>query len=340
MNTAFHHDGSGYGKAANDPSSCTEAPLDGDLVPVLASRASVRAAAAAMGHKSPGEGTQKNTGPGGAEEKTAEEEKKDRDKAYRKTERQDDAKGGIKLCPVKLPVDLHQSLRRRVNEIYAPEGSRVLLAFAAFALRPELTELLHAIELRADRGYFPGVAAGHCAARLACKDRNSSYQNRPETAERVACRGPPACRRNAAQRRNLNAILALYANPTLQKVCAALRGKAQTQAQFLHMALHSGDADFLSRMSPLSPGDREFLLKLLNLDEASKRAIAGAAQHPEIIHLVLSAAGNRVVHEAIQTAAQNPAVARMGLAVIRGKGLVGWIARKATHVLLRRQQKL
>jgi hypothetical protein len=339
MSTGFHQGHSGYRDAANDSSS-GDMPPDESLVPVLASRASVLAAATAMGHKPGGDenGTKSGRANGTEEQTTAGDKKKGRDQTYRRAEREEDAKAGIKPCPVKLPVALHQSLRQRVHDILAPEGSRALLAFAAFTLRPELSPILHAIELRSDRDDF--LKALQCIVQhdwlVKTAIRLSTVAPKPPTA--LHAQIPRLVDAMVRSPELISAIMTVTTSPTVQKLCGELSDKEPMQEQLLHLVKRPDDMEFLMRMTRLSQADREFLLKLLNLDRESKRGLVAAARHPTIINFVWSAGRDKNIHDAIQTVVQNPTVARTGLAVINGKGLLGWIARKATHVLLRRQQ--
>jgi hypothetical protein len=138
------------------PNTATDnQPPAEDLVPVLASRNSVIAAIAALRgeapsdfHRSEGPPPTGADDPAPPQEESAEERKKRYDKKNRQTERQADAKLGIKQCPVKLPTNLHDALRQFAR--HATDDPRTLLAFATFLLRPELWDLLPTIELRKD----------------------------------------------------------------------------------------------------------------------------------------------------------------------------------------------
>lgn len=339
MNNAFHHSQSSHHDAANDPPSGNDVPPDDGLVAVLASRESVVAAAAAMGHKPAGAGSgAKHEKAESTEEKTSPaDKKKGRDKKYQRTEREADAKAGIKPCPVKFPADLHQSLRLRVNEIHAPEGSRALLAFTSFTLRPEFTDILHAIELRDDREDLVKALQSIVQTDWLAKTAVRLAAAAPKPATTLHAHIPRLVDAMVRHPELVSAILPIATSPTLQKLCIELGDKPHMLRQFLQLATRPGETELLARMSSLSPTDREFLLTLLNFDQESKQALAAAARYPEITRLVVSAGRNPSIHAAIQTVALNPAVAGTTLAVINAKGLVGWIARKAVRVLMRRQ---
>jgi hypothetical protein len=340
MNTAYHRSQSGHREAANDQSNGNDVPPDDDLVAVLASRASVIAAAAAMGHNPAGggNGKQREKAKSTEDEASSGDSKKDNDKTYRRAEREADAKAGIKPCPVKFPADLHQPLRQRVHESNAPEGSRALLALTSFALRPEFTTILHAIELRDDREALVEalqcivqsdwlVKTAICLSEMEANSTTTEHRDIPILIDAIA--------RNPAIS---NAIQAVTASPTLQRLCIAIADKTQLQSRLLDLAMRSGEAEFLLRMSQLSEADRDFLLTLLTLDAESKHALEAAAPYPEITRLIVKAGRNASIHAAIETVARNPAVAKTGLAVINGTGFFGWIARKAARVLVHRQQ--
>lgn len=339
MNTAFRFSQSGHGSAANDQSGGNDVPPDDDHVAVMASRASVIAAAVAMGHKpaddgrgeEPDDGTEGQANPG--------DKKKGRDKNYQRTERQADAKAGIKACPVKFPANLHRPLRERVHESNAPDGSRALLALTSFTLRPEFTAILHAIELRDDRESLVKalqrlvqtdwlVKATICLSELATDSTTSEHEQVSAVAHALV-RDPTLSR----------AILAVAASPTLQKLCIEMDGRGQLQNQFLYLTTRPKEAELAFRMSRLSASDRDFLQTLLNLDADSKRAIAAAAPYPEITRLIVKAGRQPLIHGAIQAVVRNPEVAKTGLAVVNGKGFLGWMAKKVARVLLNRQQK-
>jgi hypothetical protein len=340
MNTRFHRSQAGNRDTANGQSSGKEMPLDDGHVAVLASRASVVAVAEAMGYQpaTDGTGTNSDKAERTREETSPGDNKKDSDKKYRRTEREADGKAGIKPCPVKFPADLHQSLRQRVNEIHAPEGSRALLAFTSFTLRPELNDILHAIELRDDREDLVKALQSIVQTDWLVKTAIRLSTVAPQPSSVLHAQIPRLIDTMVRCPDLISAILAITTSPTLQAICIELADKAQMQRELLHLATCPGETEFLVRMSRLSPADRDFLLTLLNLDSESKHALAAAAPYPEITRLVVKAGRDASIHAAIQTVARSPGVAKTGLAVINGKGLVGWIARKAVRILLHRQQ--
>ncbi|MDP2411508.1 MAG: hypothetical protein Q8M26_14635 [Pseudolabrys sp.] len=338
MNYTSQNRKSGAHDAANDHSGDNDLPPDEDLVAVLASRESVLAAATAMGHKPAGNenGENSNASQGAAEQPGAADKKKGRDRKYRNAERHADAKAGITPCPLKFPTDLHRSLRERANDAMAPEGSRALLAFTSFAMRRELTDILAAIELRDDREELLHALQSIVQLDWLAKTAIRLAAVGPKPPTPLHAHIPRLVDAMARSSDTIRAIMAVEASPALQRLCIELADKVSRQEQLLDLAKDSVEAEFAWRMVQLSSNDRDFLLSLLDLDPESKRALAAAARYPEVSRLIVNAARNSGAHAAILAVVRNSAVANTGLAVIEGKGLVGWIARMAVSVLIRR----
>lgn len=336
MNTTF-----------DDTANCHDAPgtaADGEpptehLIPVMASRSSVIAAAAAMhqtdsNHQSDasdhsGFDDTSTASPSGGSRKR----KRASDSARQRTKREADARLGIKQCPVRLPIGFHDLLRQRVDDVSAEHGSRALLALAAFLLRPELMEILSAIELREDcdqllEGLRTLLLHDEWQQLLIRIARAATAPDETQASNlRVLLRAL------LSDQSFVDTCLAVHGNQTLRRLCSDNRSEVDLIGHFISAVAKPNFRELFERLSGLDPQSHVTIRSVLNLNDDHMRALTLAMRRPEAFKVLYYAAHNPAILSAMQIAIINVKAPALGQAIAEGRGVAGWIARTAARFL-------